>query len=268
MICCITNMSHTSLTFSSHLTAFKENQNTPWGKLRYGVGMANIQKHFQAHNAQVLDVGSGTGLDAIPFAKQGHEVTLLDYSGEMIEEAKRSAEEEGASERITFHKGDIRSIPTLFPNTRFDLILCHNVLQYVDDINTAINMMSEALKPNGLLSIIAINRYSEPYRLALHQLDLDGALATLDAEMLRTAVFNTDVHAITVDDMREPLHTAGCAIEGDYGIRCVCDYIQNNEIKSDPTFFAKLEKLEYELSGRAPYKNTARFFQVVARKIV
>jgi S-adenosylmethionine-dependent methyltransferase len=66
-----------------------------WGKLRYSVGMANIQKHFHAHNAQVLDVGGGTGLDAIPFAKQGHQVTLLDYSGEMIGEAKRSAEEAG-----------------------------------------------------------------------------------------------------------------------------------------------------------------------------
>lgn len=254
------------LTFSSHLTAFKENQNTPWGKLRYDVGMVNIQKHFQAHNAQVLDVGGGTGLDAIPFAKQGHRVTLLDYSGEMIDEAKRSAEEEGVSDRITFHQGDINSIPTLLPNTRFDLILCHNVLQYVDDIHTAIKTMSEAMRPNSLLSIIAVNRNSEPYRLALHQLDLDGALASLDAEMLRTAVFNTDVHARTVDDMREPLRAAGCSVEGDYGIRCVCDYIQDNEIKSDAAFFAKLEKLEYELSNRAPYKNVARLFQVVAMK--
>ncbi len=259
-------MPHTSQTFSTHLTAFKENQNTPWGKLRYDVGMANIQKYFHARNAQVLDVGGGTGLDAIPFAKQGHDVTLLDYSGEMIDEAKRSAEEEGMSDRITFHQGDINSIPTLFPNTRFDLILCHNVLQYVDDINTAIKTMCNALKPNGLLSIIATNRNSKPYRLALHQLDLDGALASLDADMLRTAVFNTDVHARTADDMREPLHAARCSIEGDYGIRCVCDYIQNNEIKSDAAFFAKLEKLEYELSSRAPYKNVARFFQVIAKK--
>lgn len=260
-------MPSSPLTFSSHLTAFKENQNTPWGKLRYSVGMANIQKHFHAHNARVLDVGGGIGLDAIPFAKQGHEVTLLDYSGEMIEEAKRSAAEAGTSDRITFHQGDINSIPTLFPNTQFDLILCHNVLQYVDDINTAIKTMSDALKPNGLISIIAMNRYSEPYRLALHQLDLDGALASLDADMLRTVVFNTDVHARTVGDMREPLQAAGCSIVGDYGIRCVCDYIQDNEIKSGPTFFAKLEKLEYALSGRAPYKNVAKFFQVVARKI-
>jgi S-adenosylmethionine-dependent methyltransferase len=259
-------MPHSSLTFSTHLTAFKENQDTPWGKLRYDVGKANIQKHFHAHNARVLDVGGGTGLDAIPFAKQGHQVTLLDYSGEMIGEAKRSAEEAGVSDRITFHQGDIHSIPTLFPNTRFDLILCHNVLQYVNDIKAAIKMMSDVLKPNGLLSIIAMNRNSEPYRLALHQLDLDGALASLDAKMIRTTIFNTDVHARTVDDMREPLHTAGCSIVGDYGIRCVCDYIQNDEIKSDPTFFAKLEKLEYELSSRAPYKNVAKFFHVMAKK--
>ena len=49
-------------------------------------------------------------------------------------------------------------------------------------------------------------------------------------------------------------------------MRCVCDYIPGNEIKSDPAFFAYLERLEYAMSDKYPYYLLARFFQVIARK--
>ncbi|HEX7588285.1 MAG TPA: methyltransferase domain-containing protein, partial [Anaerolineae bacterium] len=40
-----------------------------------------------------LDASGGNGLASIPFAAQGHHVTLLDYSTEMLAEARRNAEE-------------------------------------------------------------------------------------------------------------------------------------------------------------------------------
>ena len=55
---------------------------------------------------------------------------------------------------------------------------------------------------------------------------------------------------------------------GQYGIRCVNDYIPNNDIKSALTFFAGLEKLEYAMSDRFPYYLIARFFHLVAQKVV
>ena len=52
----------------------------------------------------ILDVGTGTGYFAILLAKAGHRVTGIDMTPEMIEEAVRTAEEQGV--RIRFLPGD------------------------------------------------------------------------------------------------------------------------------------------------------------------
>lgn len=55
---------------------------------------------------------------------------------------------------------------------------------------------------------------------------------------------------------------------GEYGVRYVCDYIPNNDIKRDPSFFSELERLELAMSDRYPYYLLARLFQIIARKDV
>ena len=47
--------------------------------------------------------------------------------------------------------------------------------------------------------------------------------------------------AYAAEDLRAPLQKTGCSIVGKYGIRCVNDYIPDNEIKTDPQFFAEME---------------------------
>ncbi len=257
-------MSTQAQVFDEHASAFQENQSMPWGRLRYTVGRANLFRHLEHSPSQILDVGGGSGLDAIPLAALGHAVTVVDFSTVMLAEAQRNVGE--AAGRITFHQADLVSIPALFPGRLFDAILCHNVLQYVDDLGAALKTMCAALRPGGLLSIICVNRYSETYRQALQQLNLRAAQASLGADTIMTAVYGAPVRAYAVEELREPLRAAGCEVSGEYGIRCVCDYIQNNEIKHDAVFFEQLEKLELADSDKHPYRLLGRFFQVIARK--
>lgn len=259
-------MPTSSLIFDTHLAAFKEMQSQPWGKLRYSLALANLARYADGRAWRVLDAGGGNGLDTVLFAQQGHTVALADYSAEMLAEAKRHVETSGVAERVTFHQTDLAGIPALFPAPTFDLVLCHNVLQYVDDVTEALALLGRVLKPGGLISVICINRYSETYRKALMFQDPAAALAAIDAWQLTTATFGTVVHGYTAEEMRAPLQAAGCEVVGEYGIRSVCDYIPNNDIKSQPEFFAYLEKLEHTLTDKYPYYLLARFFQVVARK--
>lgn len=259
-------MTATAQLFDDRLSAFKENQNTPWGRLRYGLAFANVRRHLDARSRRVLDAGGGNGLDAIPFGAQGHTVALLDYSAEMLAEARRNAEADGIAERMTFHQADLTAIPTLFPEAQFDVVLCHNVLQYVDDVGAALRAMCHVLRPGGLISLVSVNRYSESYRQALQRLDLDAAYTNLDATSIMTVVFGVPMRAYAAEEMRQPLREAGCAVLGEYGLLCVCGYIPNNDIKYDPVFFAKLERLESAMSDKYPYYLLARYFQVVARK--
>jgi S-adenosylmethionine-dependent methyltransferase len=256
----------TSDSFDKKLAAFKEHQDTPWSRLRYKITAANLKRHIGSQDLNILDAGGGNGFEAIVFADQGHKVALLDYSSEMLSEARKEAKNKHVAESIRFYQGDLTSIPQLFPEPEFDLALCHHVLQYVDDLDVALQAIVWAVKPKGLVSIICINRYSESYRLALQELDLGAAYSALNARVIISKVFDAPMKAYTAEDLRIPLKKAGCAILGHYGIRCVNDYIPNNEIKSDPAFFAQLEKLELAMSDKLPYYLLARSFHLVAQK--
>ena len=251
--------------FGDKLPAFKELQGAPWGRLCHSITLANLQRHLDGQHLRILDAGGGNGLDAIPLAAQGHIVTLLDLTGEMLAEARRNAEASGVAGRMAFCQADLAAIPGLFPEAQFDLVMCHNVLQYAGDLDAAIRAVCHPLRPGGVLSAICVNRYSEPYRQALMQLDLDAAYASLDAKTIFAYTFGVPVQAYVAEDLVGPLEQAGCSVIGRYGVRCVNDYIFDNNLKYDPAFFARLERLELALTDRYPYYLLARFFQLIAR---
>jgi len=252
--------------FGDRLPAFKELQDAPWGRLRYSIALANLGRHLDGHPLHILDAGGGNGLEAILLAAQGHTVTLLDLTGEMLAEARRNAEAGGVAERMAFYQADLAAIPDLFPEAQFDLVLCHNVLQYAGDLDASIRAVCHPLQSGGLLSAICVNRYSEPYRQALMQLDLDAAYASLDADTVFAYTFGVPVQAYVAEDLVGPLEQAGCSVIGRYGVRCVNDYVSDNNLKYDPAFFARLERLELAMTDRYPYYLLARFFQLIARK--
>ncbi|MNC69668.1 hypothetical protein D3C75_1203880 [compost metagenome] len=62
------------------------------------------------------------------------------------------------------------------------------------------------------------------------------------------------------------LTAAGYVIEGHFGIHNLYGYIADNDIKQDEAWHQKMTALEYELSGRSPYKDIAIFTHIIARK--
>lgn len=256
----------TAQIFDERLSAFKELQRSPWGRIRYSVSIANVQRHINEAPLRVLDVGGGNGLDAIALAAQGHMVTLLDLSTEMLAEAERNAEKCDVAEQVTLRQADLYYIPSLFPEGAFDVVLGHNVLQFVEDVSATLQAICYPARPGGIISILGTNRYSEAYRQALQQLDLKAAHATLGASSTYSITFDTTIHMQAAEELHEPLQNARCEVIARYGVRCLCDYIFDNEIKDDPAFFAQLERLEYALSDQYPYYLLARLYQVIARK--
>ncbi len=252
--------------FDAHRAEFKEHQETPWGRLRYTLGLANIRRHLaDGGPLRVLDAGSGNGPEAIVLAAAGHHVTLVDYAPGLLDDARQAAEAQGVAERLIVHHADLAAIPDLFPEPGFDLLLCHNVLQYVDDVAGAIHAICHPLRPGGLASIVCVNRYSEPYRLALMEHDPDRALAALEADTIVAGVFSLRAHARVAEDMYPLLEAAGCTVLARYGVRAVGDYMDNS-YKLDPAFYEQLERLEFAVADRFPYYLLARFFQIIARK--
>lgn len=252
--------------FDSGLSKWLSSLNEPWNRLRYTICRANLSRHLPPGHLNILDAGGGSGSDAIPLAQEGHRVTLLDYSEQMLNEARRAAEAQGVIHHMTFHHASLFDLSDLFPQPAFDVVICHNVIQYVDDMAGAVQAVCKPLKPGGVASIININRYSDTLQAALLRHDLDEALSNINIHASYTPLFDATLHRCSGEEMIDALEAAGCALLGHYGVRCVNDYIANNDLKYDPTFYARLEQLELALTDQYPYYLIARFFQLIGRK--
>src|SRR3954447_21562679 len=82
---------------------------------------------------RVLDAGGGSGGFAVPLAELGPPVTVVDPPPGPPAPLERRAAETGTTQRIRAMQGDAAGLPGLVAAGSFDLVLCHSVLEVVDD---------------------------------------------------------------------------------------------------------------------------------------
>lgn len=61
----------------------------------------------------LLEIGCGSGMETLPLLREGHEVSAVDISHEMLEVVRRKAAAEGLSERLRTHQLPARELPQL-----------------------------------------------------------------------------------------------------------------------------------------------------------
>lgn len=96
---------------------------------------------------KVLDIGCGPGFFSILTAECGHEVTSVDFSEKMLENAKKNAKEHEVEDRIAFLKMDAQDL--LFEDESFDLVLSRNITWTLDNPKQAYKEWLRVLKKEG-----------------------------------------------------------------------------------------------------------------------
>jgi len=98
---------------------------------------------------QVLDLGCGTGYDALALARRGFEVEGIDYAQVAIDEAIRLAGAEGLA--IDFRQGDI-GLRLPYADGAFDAVISNLVLHSFDDeaLRRIVGEVDRCLRPSGL----------------------------------------------------------------------------------------------------------------------
>ena len=188
------------------MPTWREWQDSPWGRLRYAVAEANLARHLPPTPLRVLDLAGGDGADAIRLAARGHHVTIVDHSPDMLTAARTRADEAALTTRITCVESDIHALPP----SEHDVVLCHNVLPYVDEPRATLAAALTHLRPGGVLSVMAVNRHSAPLVAAIRHLDPEAALAALDEPRARTELFDRHITLHTAEEITETLTALGC----------------------------------------------------------
>ena len=242
--------------FSEKLAAWREYTQTPWARIRYAVVDEVLRRQTSAlgEPVRVLDVGGGDGMDALPLASAGHDVTIVDPSQAWLDEAQRRADAAGAS--ITTLRGGLDDLP----DGEWDLVLCHFVLRYRPADAGDVATLARRLRPGGRLSVMDVN----PAGRVLRELLNGGpaaALTELRAERAVVQTFQTDARKVDPD-------AAAPTAVGRYGNRIANDLLVDDSAKHDPGFFDDLLALELELCDREPFSRVGFAWQLLLERPV
>ncbi|ORO45006.1 class I SAM-dependent methyltransferase [Streptococcus oralis] len=98
---------------------------------------------------EILDFGGGTGLLALPLAKQAKSVTLVDISEKMLEQARFKADQQEIK-NIQLLEQDLLANPL---EQQFDLIVVSRVLHHIPNLDETLAMFHHHLRENGRVLI-------------------------------------------------------------------------------------------------------------------
>ncbi len=238
---------------------------TPEGRLRSDLAFTNLRDFLPLQakpSLRVLDLGCGTGATAIRLARLGMHVTLLDSSPAMLDLAKHTAQEAGVTDKVVLQHADATQLANLFDVASFDVILCHNVLEYIDDPIAVLRGAARALRnSSSILSVLVRNRAGEVFKAAIQAGDLEVAENNLTAEWGQEALYGGRVRLFTSDSLRAMLKAASLGVIAERGVRVLADYLPSRISRS--TEYERILELERKLGSRPEYATVARYTQLL-----
>jgi S-adenosylmethionine-dependent methyltransferase len=238
---------------------------TPEGKLRLDLAFANLQDFLPQATLSLhaLDLGGGTGAIAVRLARVGLHVTLLDASEAMLDLAKRAAREAGVAERIALKRGDVSQFAALFPAGSFDVIVCHNILEFVDDPCAVLRSAARTLRdPSSIISVLVRNQSGEVLKAAIKDGDLAAAEHNLTAEWGDESLYGGRVRLFTPESLRAMLLESSLAVIAERGVRVLSDYLPPRVSRTDE--YERIFDLERKLGKRPEFAAVARYTHSLA----
>ena len=213
---------------------------------------------------RILDVGAGLAQISVELATFGHTLIINDISENMLEKAKASAEKSDQVLDITWHVCPYQDLVGKLAQAgteKFDLILCHALLEWLAEPAAVMDFFDQHLTDNGALSLCFYNPASFDYRnLIMGNFNLlDNVGYKADNQKSLTPnypVAKEEVESWLIAHQYRTLRTSGLRVFHDY---TPLKRGGNN----DPEAVIRME-LRY--SQLEPYKWLGRYLHILATR--
>ena len=200
---------------------------------------------------------------AVRLARLGVHVTLLDSSPEMLDLANRAAREAGVGANIALREGDAIQAAKLFAGDCFDVVLCHNVVEFVDDPRAVLRSASQVMGDSSILSLLVRTQAGEVWKAAIQAGDLAEAGRSFTAEWGCESLFGGKVRLFTPENLNAMLRQASLEAITTRGVRVISDYLP--PAISFEAEYERILELERELGKRPEFAPVARYAQLLVR---
>lgn len=213
-----------------------------WDKLSY------------IENKRILDYGSGNGITSNHFACN-NEVVAIEPNAEVLKHRF-------TDNHYTQIHGSLSELKAL-DDESFDVVLCHCVLEYIDDKVEVLKEFKRILKPNGELSIVKHNRAGRVMQMVVLLNNFEHANELLDGEDGNSAQYGS-IQYYNDDDIENWVD--GLDLQSLTGLRCFWHLQQNQEIHNDTDWQEKMLSIEKRVCTMPYYIDIAMFHYLIYEK--
>lgn len=200
---------------------------------------------------RILDFGSGTGVTACRYA-ESNDVTAVEPCRERVD-ARWT--ENGYTQLL----GSTEVLRAMEAES-FDVIFCHNVLEYAEDREEIVKEMGRLLKKGGLLSVVKHNRPGRVMQMAVLLNEFERAKRLLEGKDDVASQYGA-IRYYEDSDLSKWCEVL--RVEQVLGIRTFWDLQQNQEYHSAPEWQEKMIELEMQVSEMEPYRSVAFFHHIL-----
>jgi S-adenosylmethionine-dependent methyltransferase len=211
----------------------------------------------------IVDAGGGTGGFAVPLADLGHAVTVVDSSPDSLAALERRAAE--AEVEVRALQGDAADLGELLPAGGADLVLCHSVLEYVEDPVSAMTAMAGLLRKGGAISVLAAN----PIAAALHRSvagRFDEARQILEDPEGRWGDRDPTPRRFTRESLERLLAVTGFVPGEVHGVRIFADLVPSRLLDGEPGAARALIALEQAAAAHSVLRDIATQLHVLGHR--
>ena len=223
------------------------------GRLRHQLLFDYLSSEVEltAKPLRVLDAGGGTGMMTESLLAMGHDVTLTDISGESLAFAKHRLSEYSS---LTVMHTDILSLPRDEP---YDLVICHAVLEWLEQPYPVIEKLMSLLKPKGHISLSFFNYDAQLFGNMCY-----GNFDYVEKGMqTKNRVRLTPNYPLKPKDVISALECYPVRVQHMAGIRCFHDYMR--DLDKQTSQYDALLALERQYGKTDPFMWLGKYFHVI-----